>query len=97
VYFNEGVTQYFTDRVLAEQPGLGNVVAYEDELACARIALRWINDDVAMFARAYFGGAVDPLATAVRQRLKLTGGELSRLAHSEDGGLELCRRITAAS
>jgi hypothetical protein len=95
VYFNEGVTQYFTNRVLAEHPELGTVAAYDDELACARIALRWINDDVAMFARAYFGGEVNPLATAVRQRLNLTGAEFSRLAN-EDEGLGLCRRITAA-
>lgn len=95
VYINEGFTQFFTDEVLTEH-GLGSVShAYGPNLKCAKIVLKWINDDKVALGRAYFQGGTHAniVMQEVMRRLGLTTvGELVRLTADRDG-LGLCERI----
>ena len=86
-FLDEGVTQYFTDLVLAEQE-LAPGGAYENELRCAKhLALLFTPDIV---ARAYFQGD-QTLANAMVRRLGIGLGQL----HLLRTGDTLCKRLLA--
>ena len=86
-FINEGVTQYFTDRVLREQ-GLSEVTDHEytDELACAKKLVLATNEDVV--ARAYFLNE-QALREALMRRFQIDGGTLTR----EIGAERICTRL----
>lgn len=91
-FLNEGVTQYFTDAVLAEQ-GLGPATGhrYGPQLACAQTFVSLFGrDDV---ARVMFSGAGSgELVARVRQRLNITEQERVRLAQQD----QFCQRLPSA-
>ena len=93
IYLNEGITQYFADRVQAEQGVEGSTShAYGDQLACAKTVLSWIGGDEAVLAQAYLQGRINrPLEETLR-RLGISQRELDRLKRDRDG-LGLCERI----
>ena len=94
VFINEGFTQYFTDRVLAEQQVEGKTThRYQRQLDCARKVIGWSSPE--MVAKSYFLGEASPLSVVLAQHTGATGGELQRLAHTDDG-LGLCERIEGA-
>jgi hypothetical protein len=97
VFINEGFTQLYTDDVLAEH-GLGSMShAYGRNLKCARIVLRWINNDMVSLGRAYFRGDANPLLQEVTRKLGLkTARDRIQLTEDRDG-LGLCERIEQAS
>jgi hypothetical protein len=86
-FINEGVTQYFTDRVLKEQ-GLSEVTDHEytDELACAKKLVLATSEDVV--ARAYFLNE-QALREALMRRFQIDGGALTR----EIGAERICTRL----
>jgi hypothetical protein len=93
IFFNEGVTQYFTDLVAAEHTLGSTSHIYGPNLKCANTVLGWINNDRATFARAYFQGDGNPLLLKVMQNLGIkTAKELIRL-RTERGGSGLCEDI----
>jgi hypothetical protein len=60
---SEGITQYFTEKVLAEQK-LPKGKAYPDQLAAARALVALVGDEVV--AKAYFDGDPKTLFAAIR-------------------------------
>jgi hypothetical protein len=94
IFINEGFTQYFTDRVLAEQQVEGKTThRYQGQLDCARKVIGWSSPD--MVAKSFFLGEASPLSLVLVQHTGTTGAELVRLAHV-DKGLGLCERIERA-
>ena len=68
---NEGVTEYFTEKVLAEQK-LGTGRAYRDELNLAKSFITSVGEDAA--AECYFEGKLDVSRTVTRA---FSGGNYS--------------------
>jgi hypothetical protein len=94
IFINEGFTQYFTDRVAAEQQVEGKTThRYQRQLDCARKVIGWSSPE--MVAKSYFLGDASPLSVVLVQHTGATGAELQRLAHIDDG-LGLCERIEDA-
>ncbi len=93
-HLNEGVTQYFTRRVIDERGITGRVKsAYDNsELPCARKLLDWIGNDEGALAAAYFQGKIDRLVAEVQSRLRIDAGGLSRLGREREGR-GLCAKI----
>jgi hypothetical protein len=91
-YLDEGLTQYFTDRVLVEQE-LGRMTRhlYEPQLRCAQHFVRLFTPDLA--ARAYFEGGnyLTQLAREVLRRLNLNAAGLPPLRQGD----ALCRRLSS--
>ena len=93
LFINEGVTQYFTDSVLAER-SLGNSSnIYGPNLKCAKTVLGWINNDEKILARAYFRGDANPLLQEVMNRLGLRAAKDLFTLIRDRGGLGLCESI----
>jgi hypothetical protein len=91
-YLDEGLTQYFTDRVLVEQ-ALGPMTThrYQAQLGCAQQFVRLFTPDLA--ARAYFEGG-EHLTQVVREllrRLNLSPAGLPALRQGD----ALCRRLSS--
>jgi hypothetical protein len=84
---DEGVTQCFTDLVLAEQ-GLSQGSAYPDETRCAKHFIQVFTLD--RVARAYFQGDT-ALANDVAARLQIPLSQLTRLRMGD----ALCKRLAA--
>jgi hypothetical protein len=87
---NEGITQYFTDRVQAEHQLEGEAQnEYGEQLECAKIVLSWLPDQEKTMAEAYFQGKATVMAEAINKQLGIDAGQRSKLV-GED---KLCERI----
>lgn len=85
VFVNEGITQHFTDAVLADHSLTGKVGhAYADQLSAAKKLASWVSP--AQLGRAYFMGAdLTHVVDAVRLKLGLESEDRSKLAAEKDG------------
>jgi hypothetical protein len=87
---NEGITQYFTDQVLAEHKVEGEAKhEYGPQLECAKIVLTWLPDRDKTLAEAYFQGKATVMAEAINKQLGIDAGQRAKLV-GED---KLCERI----
>jgi hypothetical protein len=87
---NEGITQYFTDRVQAEHQVEGAAQnEYGSQLECAKIVLTWLPDREKTMAEAYFQGKATLMAEAINKQLGIDAGQRAKLV-GED---KLCERI----
>jgi hypothetical protein len=87
---NEGITQYFTDRVQAEHNVEGEAQnEYGPHVECAKIVLSWLPDREKTLAEAYFQGKATVLAEAINKQLGIDAGQRAKLV-GED---KLCERI----
>ncbi|MDQ6622210.1 MAG: hypothetical protein M3Y86_01820 [Verrucomicrobiota bacterium] len=92
-FLNEGVTQYFAERVLAEA-GITNDAKneYGPQLACAKVVVGWLKGGESTLAAAYFQGKAQPVRDELMARLKIT--DASAFAKLTAGiGAALCERI----
>lgn len=87
---NEGITQYFTDRVQEEHQIKGAAQhEYGSQLECAKIILTWLPDREKTLAEAYFQGKATALAAEINKQLGIDAGQRAKLV-GED---KLCERI----
>jgi hypothetical protein len=95
-FLNEGVTQYFADRVQDEHKVKGHAEnAYGPQLECANTVLGWLKEGVKTLAEAYFQGKVQPVREAIFFKLGIkTEAEFGKL--KKDNGAELCEHIKQA-
>jgi hypothetical protein len=96
-FLYEGITQLFTDMVLADHTwDKATRHSYDEELRCAA---RFTSDFLMTpVANAYFRRQVVPLAEAVARRLRINLGELRRIILRKDNnnrrrGHVLCERL----
>jgi len=92
-FLNEGITQYFTDRVLGEFKVEGKAEnAYEQQLGCAKTLLGWLKDGETALGEAYFQGKVMPMRETVFAKLGLKNeGEFADLR--KDKGQRFCQKV----
>ena len=89
-FLNEGVTQYFADRVQEEHQVEGKTKhEYGEQLECAKIALSFLKDGDKTLAEAYFQGKAIPMSEEINARLGINQGERAKLVSDN----KLCERI----
>lgn len=87
---NEGITQYFTDRVQEEHKVEGQAQhEYGPNVECAKIVLSWLGDGEKTMAEAYFQGKASGMAEEINKKLGIDAGERSKLVGQD----KLCERI----
>ena len=86
-FLDEGVTAWFTDRVLEEQNQAEHKDLYRDNAACAARLVAATSPT--MVAEAYFDQKVGPLAEAVAKKLRIPLGDVHGLAAKG----ELCDKL----
>ena len=86
-FLDEGVTAWFTDRLLEEQNQPEHKDLYRDNAACAARLVAATSPT--MVAEAYFNQKVGPLAEAVAKKLRIPLGDVHGLAAKG----ELCDKL----
>jgi hypothetical protein len=92
IFVNEGITQHFTDLVLAEHGVAGKSShAYKDQLAAAKVLAGWFTPDE--LAAVYFEGrGLTEFDEQLRQELGVDTATRPKLA-AGNGGADLADKI----